>query len=86
MTSCRRCGSGRCVCSFRVSGDRKRGAESDANGTGKSARKVARRLVQIFKSTRLDGLTTDWECDKPALEPLNLKKDGKLARYLVGIR
>jgi hypothetical protein len=57
---------------------------NDANGTKKSARKVARKLIQIFKATRLDGLTTDWECDKPALEPLALTKDGKLLANLVG--
>jgi hypothetical protein len=54
----------------------------DANGTGKSARKVARRIVDVVKSLRLDGLTTDWVPDRPCIEPLNLKKE--LGASIVG--
>lgn len=55
------------------------------NGTKKSYRKIARRLIQIFKAARLDGLTTDWECDKPAIEPVAFKDDkGKALGNVVG--
>lgn len=57
----------------------------DANGTGKSARAIARRLVQVIKPTRLGGLTTDFVCDKPCIEPGIIKNpDGSnLISYLV---
>lgn len=57
----------------------------DTSGTGKSARAVARRLVQIIKPTRLGGLTTDFVCDKPCIEPGMIKQaDGSnLISYLV---
>jgi hypothetical protein len=41
---------------------------NDANGTKKSVRKIARRLVKIVKPLRLGGLTTDFVCDKPTIE------------------
>ena len=42
---------------------------NDENGTKKSARKVARRLVEVLKPLRLGGLTTEFVPDKPCLEP-----------------
>jgi hypothetical protein len=51
------------------------------NGTGKSARKIARRVVTVIKPLRLSGMTTDFECDKPCIEPVSLKDD--VAKNLV---
>ena len=39
------------------------------NGTKLSCRYLARYLVKIVKPMRLGGLTTDWVCDKPCIEP-----------------
>ena len=39
------------------------------NGTGLSCRYLARHLVKIVKPMRLGGLTTDFVCDKPCIEP-----------------
>jgi hypothetical protein len=47
----------------------------DSAGTKKSARKVARKLIQIVKPLRLVGLTSEFVCDKPALEPITLPSE-----------
>jgi hypothetical protein len=53
----------------------------DANGTKKSARKVARRLRDVFKNFYAPGLVANFQPDKPLIEPLNLLKDqGALIR------
>ncbi len=39
------------------------------SGLGLSCRYLARHLVKIMKPLRLGGLTTDWVCDKPCIEP-----------------
>ena len=41
---------------------------NDANGTGKSCRMIARYLVKIIKPLSLGGLTTDFVCQKPAID------------------
>ncbi len=59
---------------------------NDSNGTKKSYRKVMRRVIQIGKAMRLDGMTTDWTCDKPAFEPMPFKdaKGQRLAGVVGG--
>lgn len=47
----------------------------DPNGTGKSARKVARRIRDVMKNTGIVGLVTDFKPDKPCIAPINLGKD-----------
>jgi Fn3 associated len=54
---------------------------NDPNGTGKSARMVARKIIDVIKPLRLVGLTTDFVCDKPAIEPGTSKDD--LGRNLI---
>lgn len=46
----------------------------DANGTLKSARRIAREIVKVVKPLRLIGLATDMVPDSPAIEPLNIPK------------
>jgi hypothetical protein len=48
---------------------------TDANGTGKSARRVARKIRDVIKALRLVGLTTDFVPDRPAIEPITLAKE-----------
>lgn len=48
---------------------------NDANGTRKSHRRVARRIVQVIKALGLIGMTTDFTADKPCIEPVNLEPD-----------
>jgi hypothetical protein len=47
----------------------------DSNGTGKSLRAICRRIVQLVKPLALYGLVSDFRCDTPAIEPLNLEAD-----------
>jgi hypothetical protein len=57
----------------------------DANGTGKSVRKVSRKIVQVMKLCGMGGLITSMIPDKPCIEPVNLKKelgDGIKARQV----
>jgi len=44
----------------------------DANGTGKSARQVARRIRDVIKPLRLAGLTTEFAPDRPCIEPVEI--------------
>lgn len=46
-----------------------------SGGTGKSARRVARKLRDIIKPLRMAGLTSEFVPDAPFLEPLNLAAD-----------
>jgi hypothetical protein len=48
---------------------------NDENGTKKSCRKVARRIRDVVKPLRLVGLTTDFQTDKPCIEPVPLAKE-----------
>lgn len=48
---------------------------NDPAGTGKSARKVARKLRDVIKPLRLMGLTTDFIPDKPNIEPVTLAEE-----------
>jgi hypothetical protein len=47
----------------------------DASGTGKSARRVCRRMRDIFKGGHIPGLVIDLQADKPFIEPVNLGKE-----------
>src|SRR5882672_4854596 len=47
----------------------------DANGTGKSWRKVARRLHDIIKCCQFVGIVSEMISDKPAIEPIAFSKD-----------
>ena len=52
-----------------------------ASGTGKSARRVARRIRDLVKSLGLAGVTTEFVPDRPCIEPVDLAADlGKLVR------
>jgi len=53
----------------------------DANGTGKSARRVARRIRDVIKSLALYGIATDFVPDRPCIEPVNFDESmGKAVR------
>lgn len=53
----------------------------DANGTKKSARKIARRIRDVIKCMGLVGMVKNMQADKPAIEPVNLGEElGKLVR------
>jgi len=53
----------------------------DEDGTGKSHRKIARRIILIMKATLFDGLVDSIKCDKPCLIPTDLTD---IAPNLVG--
>jgi hypothetical protein len=56
----------------------------DDKGTGKSARKVARKIVDLIKTLAMVGMTTDFVPDSPCIEPINLKPElGQLIAYQV---
>ena len=46
-----------------------------ANGTGKSARKIARRIRDVIKPLRLVGLTTDFIAEKNCIIPITTNDD-----------
>ncbi len=47
------------------------------NGTGKSARQIARRIVDVIVSCRLEMLCWEFVADQPTIEPIAVKdKDG----------
>jgi hypothetical protein len=48
---------------------------NDSSGTGKSARKVARRIRDVVKCLRLVGLTTDFNAGRNCIEPVSLSAD-----------
>lgn len=53
----------------------------DANGTQKSARKVARRIRDVVKCMGLVGLVKNMQPDKPCIEPVNVGEElGKLVK------
>lgn len=60
----------------------------DANGTGKSARKVSRRIRDVVKGFGAAGLVTDMKAGKPCIEPVPLVKElGELVKaYQVNFR
>ena len=52
-----------------------------ANGTQKSARRVARRIRDVIKTLSLGGIVTEFKPDKPAIEPVELAAElGKTVR------
>jgi Chitobiase/beta-hexosaminidase C-terminal domain len=57
---------------------------SDANGTGKSARKIARHIVKNVKIAGLRGLVQGMKCATPAIEPVDIKAlgDGVVAEQV----
>jgi len=57
------------------------GQNASASGTGKSARRIARRVRDVVKSLALVGMTTEFVPDKPCIEPVDLEADlGKIVR------
>lgn len=50
------------------------------NGTGKSARRIARMIRDVIKPLALDGITTEFQPDKPCIEPVDLKDLGEMLR------
>ena len=48
---------------------------NDANGTRKSHRRIARRIVQVIKPLGLVGMTTEFTPDKPCIEPVDLEPE-----------
>jgi hypothetical protein len=60
----------------------------DANGTHKSARRVARRIRDVIKVAGMVGLVIDIKTDKPCIEPINLTKElGDLVKaYQINFR
>jgi len=61
---------------------------NDASGTKKSARKIAREIIRVLKPVALEGICTDLQVDKPALEPLSNADDiaKNLVRYGVNFK
>lgn len=47
----------------------------DENGTGKSARKVARKIRDVIKTQNFIGLVQDMRTGKPCIEPVDLSKE-----------
>ncbi len=59
---------------------------NDANGTQKSARRIAREIVKVVKPLRLIGLVTDMVAETPTIEPLNIARaegEKKIVGYQV---
>lgn len=56
------------------------------NGTGKSARKIARRIALVIKPLRLSGMTTDFVLDKPGIEPVKIEGQANLIAYQVNFK
>lgn len=58
---------------------------NDESGTGKSARKVARRIRDVIKPLRLVGLTTDFVAEQNCIEAITIADDmaKKLVAYQV---
>jgi hypothetical protein len=50
---------------------------NDDRGTGKSARKVSRRIRDVIKPLRLAGLVTEFVPDEPCIIPVNLAEEPK---------
>jgi len=48
-----------------------------ASGTGKSARKVARHIIKNIKLAGFRGIVQAMKCDKPAIEPVDIKELGE---------
>lgn len=56
----------------------------DAQGTGKSARRVARRIRDVIKPLVLCGMTTEFTPDNPCIEPVKLSEEmGKVQAFQV---
>lgn len=49
---------------------------NDANGTGKSARMVARQIIKNIKISGLRGIVQGLKCAMPAIEPVDIKDLG----------
>lgn len=49
-------------------------------GTGKTARQLARKVRNVIKPLALGGLTTDFVPDRPCIEPINLEELGSLVK------
>lgn len=60
----------------------------DENGTGKTARKVARRIRDVVKGSGMTGLVMDMKPDKPCIEPINVAKElgASIKAYQVNFR
>lgn len=59
-----------------------------ASGTGKSARKVARRIRDVIKCAGMVGLVKNMQADKPCIEPVPMPKEmsGRAQSYQVNFR
>lgn len=50
------------------------------NGTGKTARQIARKVRNVIKPLALGGLTTEFVPDRPCIEPINVEELGSLVK------